>query len=281
MEVWNPSPKATTTTLPLFIGECVWCGGGAGIFAVEAAVTGERQRNVPCSSIQLRTKFRQNLVGADHVGGCGSGGWNRTARSTTEDLRRIDVNKLLRDRVLNGPCSVTVSWSRGNERVASIGIFGGRDKIHMHYRQQSPGESEWRQVAQDIRIDWRPNRYGGSTPSFVCPRCQRHVLHIYLYGGRNVCRHCARLTYESRRSRTYDRLAETVHRLRAKLGGDPGFDSLIANKPKGMHQKTYDGICTRIHELESASWDRCAAWLGHMESRIGRGRKIRDGSFWS
>lgn len=215
------------------------------------------------------------------MGGCGSGGWNRTARSTTADLRRISVHTLLRDRVLDGPCSVTLGWSRGGERVASIGIYGGRDKIHMHYKQQSAGESEWRQVAEDIRIDWRPNRYGGGTPSFVCPRCQRHVLHIYLYGGRNVCRHCARLTYESRRSRTYDRLAETVHRLRTQLGGEAGFDSFIAPRPKGMHRATYQRTCERIHALERASWDRCASWLGRIESRIGRGGKLRQGSFWS
>ncbi len=215
------------------------------------------------------------------MGGCGSGGWNRTARSTTEDLRRVDVNKLLRDRVLSGPCSVTVSWSRNGERVASIGIYGGRDRIHLHYRQQSYGESDWRQVAQDIRIDWQPNRYGGTSPYFVCPHCSRRVWHIYMSGGANACRHCLRLTYESRRSRSYDRLAETVHRLRMSLGGDPGFDSVIAPKPKGMHRKTYKRLCERIWTLERASWDRCAAWLGRIESRIGRGRKLKQGSFWS
>ena len=164
------------------------------------------------------------------MGGLGSGGWNRTARSTTEDLRRISVHSLLRDRVLDGPCSVTMSWSRGGERVASIEVLGGRDKIHLHYRQQSVGESEWRQVAEDIRIDWRPNRYGGVTPYFVCPHCRRSVWHIYMSGGANVCRLCARLTYQSRRSRSYDRLAETVHRLRVKLGGDAGFDNVIASQ---------------------------------------------------
>jgi hypothetical protein len=222
-----------------------------------------------------------NHVGENRVGGCGSGGWNRTARSTTEDLRRIDVNKLLRDRVLDGPCSMTVSWSRGGERVASIGIYGGRDKIHVYYRQQSPGESEWRQVAEDIRIDWRPNRYGGVTPYFVCPHCRKFVWHIYLAGGRNVCRHCARLTYESRRSRTYDRLAETVHRLRSQLGGEAGFDSLIAPRPKGMHRTTYERTCERIHRLERASWDRCATWLGRIEARIGDRRRLKRPEFWT
>ena len=230
---------------------------------------------------QLRTRFRQNLPGENHLGGCGSGGWNRTSRSTTDDVLRIDVHKLLRDRVLNGPCSVTVSWSRGGERVASIGIYGGRDRIHMHYRQQSPGESEWRQVAEDIRIDWRPNRYGGVTPYFGCPHCRNSVWHIYLAGGRNVCRNCARLTYQSKRSRSYDRLAETAHRLRMKLGGDPGFDSLIAKKPKGMHKTSYDGVCARIHALESASWDRAASWLGRIEARIRRGRRLSHPEFWS
>src|SRR5689334_11382490 len=127
------------------------------------------------------------------MGGLGSGGWNRTARSTTEDVRRISVHSLLHDCVLDGPCSVTTTWSRNGECVASIGIYGGRDRIHLHYRQQSPGESEWKLVAEDICIDWRPNRYGGETPYFSCPRCRRSVWHIYLTGGLNICRHCARL----------------------------------------------------------------------------------------
>lgn len=215
------------------------------------------------------------------MGGCGSGGWNRTTRSTTGDLRRISVQALYRDRALDGPCSVTVSWSRNGERVASIGICGGRDRIHLHYRQQSPGETEWRQVAQDIRIDWQPNRYGGASPYFICPHCSRSVWHIYMSGGANACRHCLRLTYESRRSRGYDRVAETVHRLRTKLGGDPGFDSPIAPRPKGMHRQTYERMCERIFTLERASWDRCAAWLGRMEARIGRGRGLKPGNFWS
>ena len=96
-----------------------------------------------------------------------------------------------------------------------------------------------------------------------------------------MCRHCARLTYESRRSRTYDRLAETVHRLRSQLGGEAGFDTPRASRPKGMHRRTYERLCERIFTLERASWDRCAAWLGRIESRVARGRKLKQGCFWS
>lgn len=215
------------------------------------------------------------------MGGCGSGGWNRTARSTTDDVRRLSVHALLRDRVLDGPCSVVVRWSRRGEQVASVGVYGGRDRVHLHYRQQSAGERDWRQVAQDIRIDWRPNRYGGETPLFICPHCQGRVWHIYLYRGHNVCRRCAGLTYESRRSRSYDRLAETVHRLRSQLGGEPGFDSPIAARPKGMHRRTYDALCERIWSLERASWDRMALWLGRLERRISKGRRTSGKGFWT
>ncbi len=66
-----------------------------------------------------------------------------------------------------------------------------------------------------------------------------------------------------------------------KLGGEPGFDSLIASKPKGMHRATYDRIRNRIYAMESASWDRAALWLGRLESRIGRGRKVWGNDFWT
>lgn len=214
------------------------------------------------------------------MGGLGSGGWNRTGRNTTDDLRRIGVHGLHRDGVLKGPCSCTVSWPRNGERAASVGIYGGKDRIHLHYRQQSFGEAEWRQVAQDIAILWRPTRFGGTNPSFLCPRCSRSVLHIYMEGGVNACRHCLRLTYESCRSRSYDRAATTVHRLRSQLGGHPGFDELIAPRPKGMHHRTYEAVCNRIHALERASWDRCAAWLSRIEGRIRSGRRLSQGRFW-
>ncbi len=108
------------------------------------------------------------------------------------------------------------------------------------------------------------------------PHCNRSVRHIYMSGGANACRHCLRLTYESRRSRSYDRLAETVHKLRVKLGGDPGFDSLIARRPKGMHRKTYDRMVDHIHAMESASRDRAALWLGRIEARSpGDRRELR------
>ena len=217
------------------------------------------------------------------MGGCGSGGWNRTARSTTEDLRRISIQSLLRDRVLDGPRSITTTWSRNGEKVASIGIVGGRNAIRLHYRHQGYGETEWRSVDETVRIDWRPNRYGGATPYFECPRCKRSVWHLYLTSGYNLCRHCCRLTYESRRQRSYDRMAETVHRLRMKLGGEPGFDQVIPDKPKGMHWRTYNGTCARIHAMERASWDRAAVWLGRLEARIGKGRRrgMRPGGFWT
>jgi hypothetical protein len=207
------------------------------------------------------------------MGGLGSGGWNRTNRMMVDEVRRICVHGLLRDGVLSSPCSSTVNWERGGQLVSSIGIVGGRARIHLHYRLRGVGLSGSTHVAEDIDLDWRETRYGGMRPYLVCPGCKKRVWHLYLCGGRNLCRRCARLTYESRRSRRYDGLADTVHRLRLKLGGHPGFEMPIAPKPKGMHWNTYDGICSRIDALETASWEKARKKF----EAIGHKRDDEDG----
>jgi hypothetical protein len=50
--------------------------------------------------------------------------------------------------------------------------------------------------------------------------------------------------------------------LRRKLGGHAGFEQPFPDKPKGMHWKTYFGMCEEIDYLENASLMAVAQRLG-------------------
>ncbi|MGB7270257.1 MAG: hypothetical protein WBC90_12125 [Albidovulum sp.] len=66
-----------------------------------------------------------------------------------------------------------------------------------------------------------------------------------LYGGAIfACRHCYQLAYPSQREKPGDRAARKADRIRDKLGWEGGVLNGPEpwNKPKGMHQATFDRL---------------------------------------
>ena len=159
-------------------------------------------------------------------------------------MARLDVNYLHRNGMLNWGWSGTLTWSQGGDKVGSIGVRGGGDRVTLHYTYR--GDED---IVQDVMLTHTPCHYGGERPWFVCPNCSKRVGTIM--GGRTfACRTCLGLVYYSQQCDVLSRLIHRKHKLERKL------------EHGGLHYKTVDRLC---------------AQLGHLDQRIDEGIYARFG----
>lgn len=195
------------------------------------------------------------------MGGLGSGRSSGGGKVTAEACRSIDVNRLRREGVLSAGWSGGWEWKRNGERVSSISIRGGQDRIVLSYRSRI-GSEAWQDVEEPIPIRWVPCRHGGRRPYFVCPGsvngavCHRRVVKLYCAGRYYLCRHCYRLTHASRNEDSCDRALRRANKIRMRLGGEPGYETMIPRRPKGMWRKTYDRLFEAVIENEARAEER-------------------------
>lgn len=189
------------------------------------------------------------------MGGYGSG--RSSGRPTTGGFRRLDVRRLSREGFFTGgPRCGTWTWSREGEVVASIGYQANREAVTLDYKAN--GEPQ----RYTVSLEWTPCHYGGARPWFRCPGrgCGRRCA--VLYGGRIfACRRCHGLAYESQREDRSGRLLSKAHKIRARLGAEPGTDP---EKPPRMHWRTFNRLADAADAAESASLMCIGGALGRM-----------------
>ena len=77
---------------------------------------------------------------------------------------------------------------------------------------------------------------------------------MYSLGGSDkffLCRDCHGLTYTSCNARQTKRIFDKADKLKKKIGVGTGIMYFIPEKPKGMHQATFDRTIQEIQKLES------------------------------
>ncbi len=120
--------------------------------------------------------------------------WNK--KDTVEDHQGLDVRQLHREGILTSGFH-SISWSRGERKIGSIGYWGGEDSITLDYRHCRAGSDNWEDVKQTVSLSWTSCHFGGRRPWFICGNCGRRVAVIYGAGKYFACRHCYDLTYRS------------------------------------------------------------------------------------
>ena len=203
------------------------------------------------------------------MGGYGSGNSGRWAeRPQEENFLRLDVHRLVKLGLLEhvGQWGV-LTWNRRGEPFTSIRL----QRVSTH--PQTLGElrlsytHKGEALSPVIALGTSPCHYGGSRPWFFCPSCNARVG--VLFGARLfTCRHCRKLSYQSQRVSTKDRLWEKRNRLWAKLGVHPSAGEVgiaLAEKPKGMHWETFERL------KQQALWEQDKAIIG-MGRKLGFAR---------
>lgn len=179
--------------------------------------------------------------------GAGRPGWKRKAeQSMAFDVRQIAKRGLLK------PGAFSWHWSSNGENVGSVGVrvTGDPERVSLTY-QWTPYNSEPRTVECSLWIMRTLCNYGGTRPWFRCPSCERRCAVVYYGapGGRFACRHCVRVSYFSQCEDEMGRLWRRQRKVERTLTGGAG-DWNGWQRPKGMHQRTFDRLRNQIWELE-------------------------------
>jgi len=202
------------------------------------------------------------------MGGIFSG---RTAYATTPSDReclKLDVDEFTD--VLDPDTSVsgTCRWGEGDDApaISWSTIDDVRDEaIRLEYTVRDDGEHHEKQYP--IWIERTECNFGGTRPWWTCPDpgCSERVGTLYLPPGEELfcCRHCHDFGYtSSRASGNTDRtLRMRYNRVRKKLDAEPchpnSLEAWTPDRPKGMHQDTYDDLVRELRRARN-EWEEKA-----------------------
>ncbi len=189
------------------------------------------------------------------MGGVGSGNWWRLAKkATTEDLFSIDIRWLKQHDYLKSGTSGFLSWSYGGNELGSVSYSIKHDSIVLDYGYRQDG-SKWDLVKQEISFDFTPCNFGGYRKWFLCPHCCKRVAVLYGVDRYFLCRHCYNLTYSCQQETPPFRLLNKAQKIRKRLGASTCTDDPIVDKPKGMHQKTFDRLKHDAYDASDRAWE--------------------------
>jgi hypothetical protein len=188
----------------------------------------------------------------------GSGGMRYGAgrpafKGKAEACMRLDVRDLARRRALAPGSSGSWSWTvtRTGEEVGSIGYRMEAGALVLSYSINGDPR------AQRVPILRTPCNYGNTRPWFACPHCMARVAVIYMRRGGFYCRKCAQVAYSSQSEDVCGRSWRVQQKAEAKLGKN-------WQRPKGMHETTYERLISMIGECEEARDFELAAFIaGH------------------
>lgn len=187
------------------------------------------------------------------MGGIGSGRRDGGGKSTTSDMRPLDIRRLQRDGLLITGRAFGWHWTVNGEEVASIQMRTEVDRVILNYRSRSNG-GEWQPVEYPVRLGWTACTLGGRRAWFLCPAqgCGRRVA--ILFGGSIfACRHCHKLAYECQREPDDDRALRRADTIRRRLGWRAGIANPTGSKPKGMHWRTFYQQMAEYHAFVHVS----------------------------
>lgn len=147
--------------------------------------------------------------------------WGYGGKTEADSLKQISVSFLKKQGYLRSSWGTgTITWSRNGETVGSISIqsFAQQENpyIKLTYTQTDRDTGEKRDFDYKIPLTTTPCYFGGKRFWFTCPwyangiYCGRRVGVLYKDGDYFACRHCYRLTYNSRNLGGLSKLAGQV-----------------------------------------------------------------------
>lgn len=201
------------------------------------------------------------MVGVSTMGGYGSSRWYGYARRTTvEDCRQLDINRLACGNNLCGSPFIWGWWNSNGERKAWIGIYPETSGLRLVYTITQYGQKQH----MDYPVTVSRVRVGyGERPYFCCPRCGKHCLKLYLNSQYFTCRSCANLSYECQREKPEDRAMRRSRKIRRRIGASMSMaDSILPwDKPKRMRWDTFYQLRNEAENLEHKGWQAIAQRL--------------------
>lgn len=210
------------------------------------------------------------------MGGFGSGRTDYATTPSDRDCLKLDVNEFTEILGEDGQYAGTYSWERGGDRTAQVGWQTDDEypeELALTFAATTGGDEH--EITQHIRIAHTECNFGGTRPWWRCPFCSDRVAKLYAVPGepRFACRECHDFGYtSSRASGNVERtLRMRYNRIRKKLGAEPAhpetFGAGIPDRPKGMHEDTYNQLLEELRQAREEYHER--AFLGPLRRMTG------------
>jgi hypothetical protein len=164
-----------------------------------------------------------------------------SAKQTTERLPFIDIRQLHKSGYLKPLTDGTFTWSIGGQLFCTIGFLVYQQMICIHFNHRQL-DGSWKACRQEIFFDKTECNYGGERKWFLCGKCGRRIAIVYFRDKGFFCRHCHDLTYASQQETKKDRMRRKALKIRQRLGANDNLFTPIWEKPKGMHQSTFEKL---------------------------------------
>ena len=183
------------------------------------------------------------------MGGIGSGRRGARCLKLVSNYTALDVNELREAGVLANGWAGSWEAQRPGEPTSLIYIRGGVSRIELQYSLRFDAGG-WRAITQRVPVKWLACRFGGQRPYFHCPGCLRRCEKLPFGPIGYGCRRCLDLCYESQREDTGNRARRRAAMIRLRLHGQPDVNDPFPRRPKGMWNRTYDGLIERHVDAE-------------------------------
>jgi hypothetical protein len=192
------------------------------------------------------------------MGGCGSGNYYRcNTERTLDEYRNLDINRMMKMGAIRDGCVNSGNWlwvdKKTGKKNSEIGYeCNALDKADSYLRLSYKFTDTDHSVDYKIRLVRTYPRYGGVRFWFICPERGKRVAKLYLIpsDGRFVSRHVYKVYYASQMKGKLDRAIDKKWKLLDKVEG-----KYFPQRPKGMHQKTFDRIVDKFTaQEESCDW---------------------------
>lgn len=179
------------------------------------------------------------------MGGRGSGRYTRwNSQTTLEECLKLDVRWMQREGYLRAGSAGSLTWSWDGEPAGNIRYVSYGDSVSLIYKTRNCSDEEWTDRSHDVSLTWTHPHIGGRRPWWLCPYCYRRAAILYSLTGEFACRQCMRLPYASQGESDYDRANRKARKKWDRLDED-------GERPKGMHQTTYDRL---LREADNAEY---------------------------
>ena len=99
-----------------------------------------------------------------------------------------------------------------------------------------------------IQVSKTPCNYGHYRYWWLCPKCSKRVGMLYC-AGLYVCRHCIGANYQTQLQQPIDRIYIKLNAIRARMSWQVGVIHGIGERPKGMHNSTYNRLLNEYEQL--------------------------------
>ena len=180
------------------------------------------------------------------MGGYGSGNRFQSGKTTTGNMRALDVRLLHRKGFLAPGQYSRLKWSNNGKGTFAIGVRGEGDRVTLIHDAWEDGE--WGPCFFPVTLNWTACHLGGQRPWFMCPRCGQRVAILYA-GESFACRRCHDLAYPSQREGEFHRALRRARKIQRRLGWDGPYGW---RKPKGMHWLTFERLVEEHGHFDSA-----------------------------